>query len=71
MDLKQEPSVIYKKIVWVIGNTKVMTLQAPWERKLSTEPGIYPAVLNPGIYPLKFVYRTGRQVQRVFYEGIS
>ena len=49
----------------VIGNTKVMTLQAPWERKLPKEPGIYLAVLYPGIYPLKFVYRTGRQVQRV------
>ena len=48
-----------------------MTLQAPWERKLPTELGIYPAVLYPSIYPLKFVYRTGRQVQRVFYTGIS
>lgn len=64
MDLKQEPSGGYiQKIVWVIGNTKVMTLQAPWERKLPTEPGIYPAVLYPGIYPLKIVYGTGRQVQ--------
>ena len=44
-----------------------MTLQAPWERKLPTEPGIYPAVLYQGIYPLKFVYRTGRQVQSMAY----
>ena len=56
MDLKQEPPV------WVIGNTKVMTQQVPWEKKLPTAQGIYPAVLYPGIYPLKFVYRTGRQV---------